>query len=247
MTGLRRLAVPRGPVGALGPGRPREGAGRRRRAATGGRRGGRAVRGRSRRTSRTAWPSSWRRRAPRAGRSGPCSRRRAWWRPPRRRTRSWAARAGGCWPCRRTTSPACRCWSGRWWAGPRPRCSTWTAGSTWRASREATERMAAADRRYTALVPTQLTRLLDDPAGIRALRSYDAVLVGGAATSAADRERARHAGVRMVTTYGMSETAGRLRLRRAAASGQRGPHRQRPPRRPRRGHRGPRAIWVSRG
>ena len=71
----------------------------------------------------------------------------------------------------------------------------------------ATERMAA-DRRYTALVPTQLTRLLDDPVGIRALRSYDAVLVGGAATSAADQERARHAGVRMVTTYGMSETAG---------------------------------------
>jgi O-succinylbenzoic acid--CoA ligase len=72
----------------------------------------------------------------------------------------------------------------------------------------ATERMAAADRRYTALVPTQLTRLLDDPAGIRALRAHDAVLVGGAATSAADRERARHAGVRIVTTYGMSETAG---------------------------------------
>ena len=60
------------------------------------------------------------------------------------------------------------------------------------ASREATERMAAgAERRYTALVPTQLTRLLDDPAGIRALRSLDGVLVGGAATSAADRERAR--------------------------------------------------------
>ena len=72
----------------------------------------------------------------------------------------------------------------------------------------ATERMAAADRRYTALIPTQLTRLLDDPAGIRALRAHDAVLVGGAATSAADRERARHAGVRIVTTYGMSETAG---------------------------------------
>ena len=67
------------------------------------------------------------------------------------------------------------------------------------ASRAATERMAAAvDRRYTALVPTQLTRLLDDPAGIRALRAYDGVLVGGAATSAADRERARHAGVRIV-------------------------------------------------
>jgi len=71
------------------------------------------------------------------------------------------------------------------------------------------ERMAAgAERRYTAVVPTQLTRLLDDPAGIRALRSFDGVLVGGAATSAADRERAKIAGVRVVTTYGMSETAG---------------------------------------
>ena len=74
---------------------------------------------------------------------------------------------------------------------------------------EVAERMAAGPgRRYTALVPTQLTRLLDDPAGIRALRSFDGVLVGGAATSAADRDRARDAGVRIVTTYGMSETAG---------------------------------------
>ena len=63
------------------------------------------------------------------------------------------------------------------------------------ALRRATERMAAAaDRGYTALVPTQLTRLLDDPAGIRALRSFDGVLVGGAATSAADRERAKARG-----------------------------------------------------
>ena len=63
-------------------------------------------------------------------------------------------------------------------------------------------------RRYTAVVPTQLTRLLDEPAGIQALRGFDAVLVGGAATSAGDRERARAGGVRAVTTYGMSETAG---------------------------------------
>ncbi len=74
---------------------------------------------------------------------------------------------------------------------------------------EVAERMSAgAERRYTAVVPTQLTRLLDDPAGIRALRSFDGVLVGGAATSAADRGRAKVAGVRVVTTYGMSETAG---------------------------------------
>jgi O-succinylbenzoic acid--CoA ligase len=63
-------------------------------------------------------------------------------------------------------------------------------------------------RAYTAVVPTQLTRLLDDPAGREALAAYDAVLVGGAATGAADRARARAAGVRVVTTFGMSETAG---------------------------------------
>ena len=74
---------------------------------------------------------------------------------------------------------------------------------------DATDRMnTSSDRRYTALVPTQLTRLLDDSAGLRALRGFDAVLVGGAALSAADRERAAAVGVRVVTTYGMSETAG---------------------------------------
>ncbi len=61
-------------------------------------------------------------------------------------------------------------------------------------------------RRYTALVPTQLRRLLDaDPA---ALRDFDAVLVGGAATDAALLTRARAEGVAVVTTYGMTETAG---------------------------------------
>ena len=74
---------------------------------------------------------------------------------------------------------------------------------------DAADRLAtSSDRRYTALVPTQLTRLLDDSAGLRALRGFDAVLVGGAALSAADRERAAAVGVRVVTTYGMSETAG---------------------------------------
>jgi O-succinylbenzoic acid--CoA ligase len=64
-------------------------------------------------------------------------------------------------------------------------------------------------RRYTSLVPTQLTRLLDaggEP--LAALASYDGVLVGGAATAPATIERARGAGVAIVTTYGMSETCG---------------------------------------
>lgn len=63
-------------------------------------------------------------------------------------------------------------------------------------------------RRYTSLVPTQLLRLLDDPAGLDALLTFDAVLLGGAATPARLLDRARSAGVRVHTTYGMSETAG---------------------------------------
>ncbi len=61
----------------------------------------------------------------------------------------------------------------------------------------------------TSLVPTQLLRLLDagGPA-IEALRTYTAVLIGGATLDADLRVRAEGAGVRVVTTYGMSETAG---------------------------------------
>jgi len=57
-------------------------------------------------------------------------------------------------------------------------------------------------------VPTQLRRILDAEGAVAALRSYAAVLVGGAALDPATRERALAAGVRVVTTYGMSETAG---------------------------------------
>jgi O-succinylbenzoic acid--CoA ligase len=62
--------------------------------------------------------------------------------------------------------------------------------------------------RYTALVPTQVLRLLADPAGRAALADYDAVLVGGAATPMTLRRKATEAGVTVVPTYGMSETAG---------------------------------------
>jgi O-succinylbenzoic acid--CoA ligase len=74
---------------------------------------------------------------------------------------------------------------------------------------EAAARLRGA-RRYTALVPTQLTRLLSGPgsAGTAALRGFDAILIGGAATPPALLERAEAAGVRLVTTYGMSETCG---------------------------------------
>ena len=67
---------------------------------------------------------------------------------------------------------------------------------------------SAAPRRYTALVPTQLSRLVDDPVGLDALRAFDGVLVGGAATPPALVERCRSLGVALSLTYGMSETAG---------------------------------------
>lgn len=62
--------------------------------------------------------------------------------------------------------------------------------------------------RFTSLVPAQLARLLDDAAGLDALRSFRAVLVGGQATPRTLLEKASEAGVRLVRTYGSSETAG---------------------------------------
>jgi O-succinylbenzoic acid--CoA ligase len=75
------------------------------------------------------------------------------------------------------------------------------------------EFLAPGARAYVSLVPTQLHRLVTaaddgDAAGLDALARFDAVLVGGAATTAPLLARARAAGVRAVTTYGMSETSG---------------------------------------
>ena len=78
------------------------------------------------------------------------------------------------------------------------------AGPTTSAAFEAaTERMTG-EQRYVSLVPTQLARLVDSPA----LASYSAVLLGGAAPPPALLAAARERGVRVVTTYGMSETSG---------------------------------------
>ncbi|MET8651967.1 MULTISPECIES: o-succinylbenzoate--CoA ligase [Nocardia] len=63
-------------------------------------------------------------------------------------------------------------------------------------------------RRYTSLVPTQLIKVLNDPAARAALADLDAVLVGGAATPKPVYERAKAAGINVVRTYGMSETCG---------------------------------------
>jgi O-succinylbenzoic acid--CoA ligase len=95
-------------------------------------------------------------------------------------------------------------------AGTTPEVLDLTGGFDVAAFVAATDRLAArrSGRRYTAVVPTQLARLLDDPSGVAALRRYEGVLAGGAATSPEDLSRARRARVRVVTTYGMSETAG---------------------------------------
>ncbi|MBD7920048.1 AMP-binding protein [Cellulomonas sp. Sa3CUA2] len=61
---------------------------------------------------------------------------------------------------------------------------------------------------YTSLVPTQLVRVLDDPDATAATRAFDAVLVGGAACPPSLLARAHAAGLRVVTTYGMTETCG---------------------------------------
>jgi O-succinylbenzoic acid--CoA ligase len=60
-------------------------------------------------------------------------------------------------------------------------------------------------RRYTALVPTQLVRLLDADVD---LSTYDAILVGGGPAPVNLLDSARAAGGRVVATYGMTETCG---------------------------------------
>ncbi len=72
----------------------------------------------------------------------------------------------------------------------------------------AASRHVTGGRAYTALVPTQLSRLLADEEGRAAAAAYAAVLVGGANTPVPLRDTAADAGLHVVTTYGMSETAG---------------------------------------
>jgi O-succinylbenzoic acid--CoA ligase len=62
--------------------------------------------------------------------------------------------------------------------------------------------------RLTSLVPTQLVRLLDDPAEVERLAAMDAVLLGGGPVDPALRRRAADLGVTVVATYGMAETCG---------------------------------------
>ncbi len=63
-------------------------------------------------------------------------------------------------------------------------------------------------RRYVSVVPTQLHRILAEAGERRALATFDAVLVGGASLDERLRKDAESADVRVVATYGMSETCG---------------------------------------
>jgi O-succinylbenzoic acid--CoA ligase len=63
-------------------------------------------------------------------------------------------------------------------------------------------------RRYASLVAAQLDKALQDPVATGALASLDAVLIGGGPMPAGVAERASAAGISVVRTYGMSETAG---------------------------------------
>jgi len=63
-------------------------------------------------------------------------------------------------------------------------------------------------RRYVSVVPTQLVRMLGSESERAALRGFDTILVGGAGMDPALRRTAETAGLRVVATYGMSETCG---------------------------------------
>jgi o-succinylbenzoate---CoA ligase len=62
--------------------------------------------------------------------------------------------------------------------------------------------------RYASLVAVQLVKALADPAATAALAELDALLIGGGPLPATVGEAAAAAGIRVVRTYGTSETAG---------------------------------------
>ncbi len=68
--------------------------------------------------------------------------------------------------------------------------------------------LSASRPSYLSIVVTQLSRALEDQVLTRALSRLHAVLLGGGPVPAALLSRARAAGIRVVTTYGMSETCG---------------------------------------
>jgi Acyl-CoA synthetases (AMP-forming)/AMP-acid ligases II len=77
--------------------------------------------------------------------------------------------------------------------------------------RDAADAMTG-DARFVSLVPVQVDRLMDaaatDAALLAALRRFDGILVGGQSMPVRLRERAAELGLRIVRTYGSSETSG---------------------------------------
>ncbi len=69
-------------------------------------------------------------------------------------------------------------------------------------------RRLGSGRRYTSLVAAQLAKALADPAATAALAELDAVLLGGGPAPQRVLDAAAAAGITVVRTYGMSETAG---------------------------------------
>ncbi|MFM6978256.1 MAG: AMP-binding protein [Micrococcales bacterium] len=76
----------------------------------------------------------------------------------------------------------------------------------------ASTRFLSAEKKFTALVPTQLSRLAiaaqHDESVLIALRSYSAILVGGQAAAPALLSDLREQNVNIVETYGAAETFG---------------------------------------
>ena len=66
--------------------------------------------------------------------------------------------------------------------------------------------------RYTSLVPTQLAKLISEAEKskdmLTALKSFRAILVGGQSTPEELRQKALDLGIKVVVSYGMTETAG---------------------------------------
>lgn len=95
------------------------------------------------------------------------------------------------------------------YAGTRPWAmdlgASFTAQAFTAAAGELTDKV-----RMTSLVPTQLARLLEDPAPetIAVLRRFNTILLGGGVTSESLRASARSHGLKIIRTYGMTETCG---------------------------------------
>jgi o-succinylbenzoate---CoA ligase len=67
------------------------------------------------------------------------------------------------------------------------------------------------DKRFTSLVPLQLERLvgsLSDPYSLALLRRFDAILVGGQSLNQTTKQLFLDKGVKIIESYGMTETCG---------------------------------------